>query len=219
MSNICFIVRSFPVFLMEFKFLKLFFPRNTDACNIEDKNILHIKECLLLSCVASFEHWSSIFRTRSFTLFKNDRVHTTIDEKLVINGLLLPTFHQISTLEKTKFCQHSILSSLMSKRSQRVAPFYGSCPHLRTWFCDCPQYLCLFGILVECSQSIHDPGKMLVLPNQLHCQVVSTSDQDFVFSDSTMSIGIRCEVCGSEDPGVVHVPVLQFCCPSTMSHS
>ena len=51
MSNICFIVRSFPIFLMECKF---------------------IKECLLLSCVASFEDWSSIFRTRSFTLCKND---------------------------------------------------------------------------------------------------------------------------------------------------
>ena len=51
---------------------------------------------------------------------------------------------------------------------------------IRTWFCNCPQYLCLFGIVVECSPSIHDPGKMLVLPNRLLCCVVSTSDQDFV---------------------------------------
>ena len=29
-------------------------------------------------------------------------------------------------------------------------------------------------------------------------------------SDSTLSIGIRCEVCGSEDPGVVHVPCCNF---------
>ena len=43
-----------------------------DASNIEDINIHHIKECLLLSCVASFEDWSNIFRTRSFTLCKND---------------------------------------------------------------------------------------------------------------------------------------------------
>ena len=34
---------------------------------------------------------------------------------------------------------------------------------IRTWFCNCPQYLCLFGIVVECIPSIHDPGKMLVL--------------------------------------------------------
>ena len=46
---------------------------NTDASNVEDINIFHIKECLSLSCIASFEDWSSIFRTRSFTLFKNDR--------------------------------------------------------------------------------------------------------------------------------------------------
>ena len=46
---------------------------NTDASNVEDMNIPHVKECLLLSCVASFEDWSGIFRTRSFTLFRNDR--------------------------------------------------------------------------------------------------------------------------------------------------
>ena len=46
---------------------------NTDASNVEDINIPHIKECLLLSCIASFEDWSNIFRTRSFNLCKNDR--------------------------------------------------------------------------------------------------------------------------------------------------
>ena len=45
---------------------------NTDASNVEDINIHHIKECLSLSCIASFENWSDIFRTRSFTLCKND---------------------------------------------------------------------------------------------------------------------------------------------------
>ena len=29
----------------------------TDACNVEDINIHHFKEWLLLSCVASFEDW------------------------------------------------------------------------------------------------------------------------------------------------------------------
>ena len=36
---------------------------NTDACNVEDINILHIKECLLLSCVASLENWFCLFHT------------------------------------------------------------------------------------------------------------------------------------------------------------
>ena len=51
---------------------------------------------------------------------------------------------------------------------------------IRTWFCNCPQYLCSFGIVVECIPSIHDQGKMLVLPNQLLYCVLSTLDQDFV---------------------------------------
>ena len=33
----------------------------------------HIKERLSMSCIVSFEKWSSIFRNRSFTLCKNDR--------------------------------------------------------------------------------------------------------------------------------------------------
>ena len=44
----------------------------TDASNVEDIKHCHIKEFLLLSCVSSFEDWSNIFRTRSFTLCKND---------------------------------------------------------------------------------------------------------------------------------------------------
>ena len=31
---------------------------NTDASNVEDINIHHITECVVLSCVASFEDWS-----------------------------------------------------------------------------------------------------------------------------------------------------------------
>ena len=30
---------------------------------------------------------------------------------------------------------------------------------IRTWFCNCPQYLCLFHIVFECIPSIHDPRK------------------------------------------------------------
>ena len=51
---------------------------------------------------------------------------------------------------------------------------------IRTWFCNCPQCLCLFGVVVECSPSTHDPGKMSFLPNRLIYWVLSTSDQDFV---------------------------------------
>ena len=40
---------------------------------------------------------------------------------------------------------------------------------IQTWFCNCPQYFCLFHIFFECIPGIHDHGKMLVLPNQLLC--------------------------------------------------
>ena len=43
----------------------------TNASSVEGLYIHHIKECVLLSCVASFEDWSNIFRTWSFTLCKN----------------------------------------------------------------------------------------------------------------------------------------------------
>ena len=45
---------------------------NTDASNVEVINIHQIIERLSMSCVASFEEWSCIFRTRPFTLCKND---------------------------------------------------------------------------------------------------------------------------------------------------
>ena len=51
---------------------------------------------------------------------------------------------------------------------------------IQTWFCNCQLYLCLFHIVFECSPSIHDQGKMLVLPNRLLYEVLSTSDQCFV---------------------------------------
>ena len=119
---------------MERKFSECSFHMNTDACNVEDINIRHIKECLLLSCVASFEDWSNIFRTRSFTLCNDDldfndmsdsatmlesiSSGTTINLSMCsankpggcsltsLSPFLLPSLHQISTLEKTIFRQH-----------------------------------------------------------------------------------------------------------------
>ena len=40
---------------------------NTDASNVENMNFHQIKERLTMSCIASFEEWSTIFRNRSFT--------------------------------------------------------------------------------------------------------------------------------------------------------
>ena len=49
LSNICFKVRLFLVFLMECKFSEKFFPINTDASNVEDINIPQIRERLSMS--------------------------------------------------------------------------------------------------------------------------------------------------------------------------
>ena len=71
MSNIRFIVRSF-IFLMECQLSEYFFPMNTDDSNVENMNIHHITECFPLSSVTSIEDRFCLFRTWSFTLFKND---------------------------------------------------------------------------------------------------------------------------------------------------
>ena len=51
---------------------------------VENINIHHIKECLLLSCLASFQNWSNIFRTRSFTLCKNDLVFNDMSDSATV---------------------------------------------------------------------------------------------------------------------------------------
>ena len=51
---------------------------------------------------------------------------------------------------------------------------------IQTWFCNCPQYLCLFHIVFECIPEIHDQGEMLVLPNRLLYSALFTSGQCFV---------------------------------------
>ena len=57
---------------------------------------------------------------------------------------------------------------------------------IQTWFCNCQQYLCLFHIVFECSPSIHDQRRMLVLSYQLLCFVLSTSDRYFVSFQSIL---------------------------------
>ena len=47
---------------------------------------------------------------------------------------------------------------------------------IQTWFCICQQCLCSFHIGFEYTTEIHDQRKMLVLPTQLLCWVLSTSD-------------------------------------------
>ena len=49
-------------------------------------------------------------------------------------------------------------------RSMEVFQFTPRKFEIQTWLCNCPQYLCLFHTVFECSPSLHDQQKMLVLP-------------------------------------------------------
>ena len=51
---------------------------------------------------------------------------------------------------------------------------------IRTWLCNCQQYLGVFHIVFEYTPGTHDRRNMWVLPNQLLCWVLSTSDSYFV---------------------------------------
>ena len=64
---------------------------NTVASTVEDINTSQIIERLSMSCIASFEEWSNIFRNhrdfwRKVRLCDGVRVHIIIDDKLVIYG-------------------------------------------------------------------------------------------------------------------------------------
>ena len=97
MSNLCFKVRLFPVFLMEWKFSEYFFPMNTDDSNVDDINIHQIIELcrwlalhLLENGPISFaiDHSSCARMTvdlyRKVRLCGGVRVHIiVIDDKLV----------------------------------------------------------------------------------------------------------------------------------------
>ena len=58
---------------MDCEVCEQFFPMNTDASTVEDINILQIIKRLSMSCMESSGERFSIFRNRSFTLFRNEQ--------------------------------------------------------------------------------------------------------------------------------------------------
>ena len=75
------------------------FLHRVDSCNVEDLNILHVKECLLLSCVASFEDWSNIFSTRS-SVFMGERNTQKILRSIKNTGINLTMKQMFDISEK-----------------------------------------------------------------------------------------------------------------------
>ena len=119
---------------------------NTDASNVEDITIHHIKECLLhllrmgfassaldhslcarmiwilTTCLILLRCKIPSYRFQQWICPCALRTNRVVVHSQVF-PFLLPTFHQISTLEKTTSRQYSILSSLMNKRPSQVSPF------------------------------------------------------------------------------------------------
>ena len=152
---------------------------NRDTSNVEDINIAHIKECLLLSCVASLRigpasfalnHspcarmiwilttclilrrcWSPYHRHQ----YKSVRVLCEQTGWLFndrVSLFLLPSIHQISTLENTNSCQHSTLSNLMSERPQHVSLFLDATQSMSSEVIDFHIWVSL-GFLVQQKQA------------------------------------------------------------------
>ena len=62
---------------------------------------------------------------------------------------------------------HKTMKKYENSQSMEVFQFTPRKFAIRTWFCNCQQYLCLFHIVFEYNPSMHDQGKMLVIPCQL----------------------------------------------------
>ena len=80
----------------------------------------HIKECLLLCCVASFEDWSNIFRTRSFTCARMIWILNEIaDSATVLESMSSSSTINLSVccVNKPGGCSFTSLSVLTSSTS------------------------------------------------------------------------------------------------------
>ena len=92
----------------------------------------------------------------------------------------LPTHNIVPHTSLHDLQYHKTMKKYEDSQGMAVFLFTAGEFATQTWFCNCPQYLCLLGIVFECIPSIHDQGKRSVLQNQLLYGVVSTSDQDVV---------------------------------------
>ena len=94
-----------------------------------------------------------------------------------LHTFLRSTFHITRPWRETKILQ-----------SMEVFQFTPRKFAIQAWRCNCPQYLCLFHVVFECSPNFHDQRKMLVLPNRsLDCVL----DEDNTSKDPFS----RCKIC------------------------
>ena len=85
----------------------------------------------------------------------------------VVESSCSPTHNIVPHISLHDLPCHKTTKKYENSRSMEVFQFSPRKFVIQTWFGNCQQYLCLFGIVFEYIQGFHDQGKMLVLPNQL----------------------------------------------------
>ena len=98
----------------------------------------------------------------------------------VVESFYLPTHNIVPHISWHDFPCHKTTMKYADFPSMVIFRFTLRKLLIQTWLCNCQQHLCLFHIVFEYIPGFHDLGKMLVLPNQLLCLVLSTSDPYFV---------------------------------------
>ena len=87
-----------------------------------------------------------------------------------------PTHNFVPHISRHDLPCHKTMKKYEDSPSMEASLFSPLKFWIQTWFCNCQQCLCLFHIVFEYIPGIHGQKMMLVLPNQLHCLVPSTSD-------------------------------------------
>ena len=116
-------------------------------------------------CCIFFEDWSNIFCTRLFDMSDSATVLESI------SPFLLSSLHQISTLDKFIFRQHSILSCLMSKRPLQVSPFLDAAQSTSSEVLDFQMWSFL-DFLMQWRQVRSDPLRCIARPNSSSASIL-----------------------------------------------
>ena len=99
---------------------------NTDASNVEDMNIHQTKERLSMSCIESSGERFSIFRNRSYTLFKNERdFRERSDSAAVSEFLSISTTNLLDTSLSVLGFRHFTRFPHLRRPLVVIVPFWG----------------------------------------------------------------------------------------------
>ena len=78
---------------------------------------------------------------------------------IIVESFCLPTHNTVPHISSHDLPYHKTMKKYEYFERMEVSLFSPLKFAIRTWFCNCLQYLCLFHIVFECCPSIHDPRK------------------------------------------------------------